>query len=240
MFTEKSKTGERREFRRGPGRPRGRTAQGDATRRQLYRVALRLIARKGYAETSLRDVARAARVSPGLLYKYFPSKRDLVLTLHAQLSADYARRVRHSAKRLWIDRVVAAVEVSIDTLRPHRDALVALIPVLVSNDGDGVLSPERASSRRLVQDAFVAAIGEADDAPDPAMAEALGRLFYIAHLVVLLLWLLDKSSRQRATGRLLAAIDQRKSWIALALTLPQMRPLVEAADALVREGLLCE
>ena len=240
MFTKKSKARSRAEApRRGPGRPPGRTRQGDATRQRLYGVALKLIARNGYEDTSLRDIARAAR-QPGLLYKYFPSKRDLVLTLHETLSADYARRVRGTTRRRWVDSVFAVLETSIATLRPHRDVLVALIPVLVSNEGDGVLSPERVGPRLLVQDAFVTAVTEADDAPDRELGEALGRLLYIAHLLIVLLWLLDKSDQQRATARMLEVIDASKSWIAFALVLPQVRALVEAADALIREGLLRE
>lgn len=220
------------------GRPPGRTEQGDATRQRLYDAALKLIARKGYERSSLRDIAHAAGVSPGLLYRYFPSKRDVVLRLHDELSAEYAAYVRHSSQRRWVDRVLTALSASIETLKPHRDVLTALIPALVSNEGDGVLAPERAVSRLRVQDAFVAAITEAEDSPDRAYAEALGRLFYLGHLVFILLWLLDKTDEQRATLELLEIVDANREWVAMALVFPQIRPLVEAADALIQHGLL--
>src|SRR4051812_24947622 len=74
------------------GRPRGRTAQGEAMRQRLYQTALRLIARRGYEETTLREIAKHAGVSVGLLYKYFPSKQAIVLELYGDLSSKYVAR----------------------------------------------------------------------------------------------------------------------------------------------------
>ncbi len=46
---------------------------------QIVRAAAAVLGRQGYAETSLKDVARAAGVAPGLLHYYFNSKEDLLL-----------------------------------------------------------------------------------------------------------------------------------------------------------------
>jgi AcrR family transcriptional regulator len=43
----------------------------------IVKAALPLFARKGYAETTTKDLARAAGVSEPLLYKHFPSKEAL-------------------------------------------------------------------------------------------------------------------------------------------------------------------
>jgi AcrR family transcriptional regulator len=52
----------------------------DAGRRtQIVRAAAAVLGRQGYAETSLKDVAREAGVAPGLLHYYFESKEDLLL-----------------------------------------------------------------------------------------------------------------------------------------------------------------
>ena len=54
----------------------GTTVQGvdidEAGRRsQIVRAAAAVLGRQGYAETSLKDVAREAKVAPGLLHYYF-------------------------------------------------------------------------------------------------------------------------------------------------------------------------
>ena len=43
----------------------------------IVKAALPLFARKGFAETTTKDLARAAGVSEPLLYKHFPSKEAL-------------------------------------------------------------------------------------------------------------------------------------------------------------------
>src|SRR5262249_3795838 len=77
---------------RGRGRPRGTTDQGAAARQRLYKTAIKLIASRGYEATTLRHIAKRADVSVGLLYRYFPSKRAVVLALYDDLSAEYATR----------------------------------------------------------------------------------------------------------------------------------------------------
>jgi AcrR family transcriptional regulator len=50
--------------------------QVDERRTQLLELGLRLFTDRSYDELSIDDIARAAGISKGLLYHYFPSKRD--------------------------------------------------------------------------------------------------------------------------------------------------------------------
>jgi AcrR family transcriptional regulator len=226
--------------RRGRGRPPGRTVQGHVARTRLYEEAIRLIGSRGYAEATLRDIARSARVSPALLYRYFPSKRAVVLALYDDLSAQYAERAQSMAPGTWRERFLFALRTSLDVLRPHRTVLAGLVPILVGDADDGVLAPSKAFSRRRVQAAFEAAVSGARDAPAREGALALGRLLYLIHLAVLLGWLLDRSPQQRATAGLLALLKRAMPAVALALRFPRMRALARAADGLLREGWLSE
>ncbi|MBM6676326.1 TetR/AcrR family transcriptional regulator [Olsenella uli] len=56
-------------------------------RRELLACAMRLFAEEGYDNVSVRAVARAAGVAPGLAYHYFDSKERLF----AEAIEDYAR-----------------------------------------------------------------------------------------------------------------------------------------------------
>src|SRR5712671_3459539 len=47
----------------------------------IVKAALPLFARKGFAETTTKDLARAAGVSEPLLYKHFPGKEALYLEI---------------------------------------------------------------------------------------------------------------------------------------------------------------
>jgi len=230
MFTETTKVRKR-------GRPPAETAQGAAARARLYRVALRLISERGYDATTLRDIAKEAGVSVGLLYRYFPSKQAVVIALYDELSADYARQAEAMAPGKWRDRFVFALRTSLGVLEPHRVALRALTPVLVGDPNDGIFAATTAFSRLRVQSVFEAAITGASDAPSSPLAESLGRLLYMIHLAVLLWWLLDKSPRQRATASLVALTEHLLPSAALALRVPPVRRFVSAVDGLIREAL---
>jgi AcrR family transcriptional regulator len=230
MFTENVKVRKR-------GRPAGETAQGAAARERLYRIAMRLIAERGYEATTLRDIAKKAGVSVGLLYRYFPNKQAVVIALYDELSADYARQAAAMPAGKWRDRFMFALRTSLEVLEPHRVALRALTPVLVGDPNDGIFAGTTAFSRVRVQGAFELAVTGASDAPSAPLAESLGRLLYMIHLSVLLWWLLDKSPKQRATTALLALTQQLLPSAALALRVPPVKRFVTSVDALIREAL---
>ncbi len=230
MFTENVKPRKR-------GRPAGQTAQGAAARQRLYGIAIRLMTRRGYESTTLRDVAKEAGVSVGLLYRYFPSKRAIIIALYDELSADYARQAVEMPRGRWRDRFIFALKASLQVLEPHRVALRALIPVLVGDPEEGVFAESAAFSRLRVQRVFEEAVVGSTDAPSPALAAAVGRLLYLVHLAVLLWWLLDKSSKQRATAALVLLTQQILPSAAVTLRLPPVRRFVLSSDELVREAL---
>jgi AcrR family transcriptional regulator len=230
MFTNNVKA-------RGRGRPPGQTPQGTAARQRLYETAIGLMAKQGYEDTTLRDVARDAGVSVGLLYRYFPSKRAIIIALYDELSAGYAHQAAAMPRGRWRDRFMFALTISLDVLKPHRAALRALTPVLVGNPDEGVFAEGAAFSRLRVQGVFEEAVVGATDAPAASIARAVGRLLYLVHLAVLLWWLLDKSRDQRATGALVTLIGQVLPSAALALRLPVMRRFVTSLDELIREAL---
>jgi AcrR family transcriptional regulator len=219
------------------GRPPGRSAQGAAARDHLYSTAIQLIATRGYEETTLRDIAEKAGVSVGLLYRYFPGKQAIVIALYDELSSEYARQAANMPTGRWRDRFMFALTTSLRVLEPHRVALRALTPVLVGDPEEGIFSPATAFSRLRVQRVFEEAVIDASDAPRQPLAEALGRLLYLVHLAVLLWWLLDKSSGQRATASLVSLTRQLLPSAALTLRVPPVRRFVVSVDELVRESL---
>jgi len=68
--------GERTE---GPPRPSLRERKKAKTRAAIQRHALRLFGTQGYEATTVEQIADAAEVAPSTLYRYFPSKADILL-----------------------------------------------------------------------------------------------------------------------------------------------------------------
>lgn len=56
---------------------------GTATKERIARTALRLFVEKGIAETTIRDIASAAGLSEGAMYRHYAGKDDLAWELFA-------------------------------------------------------------------------------------------------------------------------------------------------------------
>lgn len=76
------------------GQPGLRERKKLRTRQQISEVALRLFLARGFDAVSVADVAAAAEVSKPTLFRYFPSKEDLVIDRVADHREESARVVR--------------------------------------------------------------------------------------------------------------------------------------------------
>jgi AcrR family transcriptional regulator len=61
-------------------RPGLRERKRQRTLSEIQAVALRLFAQQGYEETTVEQIADEAEVSPSTVFRYFPTKEDLVLS----------------------------------------------------------------------------------------------------------------------------------------------------------------
>jgi AcrR family transcriptional regulator len=64
--------------------PKVSAAHLDARRRGILAAAQRCVARQGVAATTMRDICRAANLSPGGVYRYFSGKDKILAALAAQ------------------------------------------------------------------------------------------------------------------------------------------------------------
>jgi len=75
----------------------------DERRAQLLALGLSIFSERSYDEVSIDEIARAAGVSKGLLYHYFPTKRDF-----------YVAALRATAKELLDTTLASHAEGSVD------------------------------------------------------------------------------------------------------------------------------
>jgi AcrR family transcriptional regulator len=93
-------------------RPRGES-QVEDVRDRIVASALRCFAEKGYAGTSLREIAEAARTTKPMIYYYFQSKEGLYISTLGDLLQQFADS---------IDRATNPDDDPIDKLRTFCDA----------------------------------------------------------------------------------------------------------------------
>jgi AcrR family transcriptional regulator len=86
-------------------------------REQIVAAATAVIGRRGYANTSLKDVAQEAGIAPGLLHYYFPSKEELLLDVVGGLEEALMREWREAVAGIAdpLERVTAAVDSAVAT-----------------------------------------------------------------------------------------------------------------------------
>ena len=58
-----------------------RTRRGPHTRKQILDASLRLISERGFARTTVRDIARKAGITDAAIYYHFQSKREILEAL---------------------------------------------------------------------------------------------------------------------------------------------------------------
>ncbi len=88
--------------------PPPKTSRGERTRHRILDAAQSEIGSRGFAETSIGDIARAAGVAQGTFYVYFRSKedvlRDLVLRMGRRLRRHLTQATLGLTDRLEIER----------------------------------------------------------------------------------------------------------------------------------------
>jgi len=67
--------------------PKVSRAHLDARRRQVLDAAAACFAQQGFHRTTMQDVVRRARLSPGAIYRYFASKDDIIEAIAAERHA---------------------------------------------------------------------------------------------------------------------------------------------------------
>ena len=195
----------------------------------LLHSALELFAEKGYADTSMRDIAKRAGVSPGLAYKYHPSKEALAMALYGRIAERFTARAPDLPDGTVAERFAAAMSIKLSLITPWRRSLRALASRAIDpTDRLGVLGPRTGGIRARNSGVFALVVHGASDRPaNPAEAARLGRLLYGAHLGVILVWTQDEADDN---PRALAATN----FIVKALALYPMLEMLGAREGLER------
>jgi len=107
----------------------------DERRAQLLQLARKAFSDRSYDEVSIDDLAREAKISKGLLYHYFPTKRDLYVAGLREIAEELVQRVTNLPTDLApIERVRAGLEAYLDHIDQHSRAFVSLMRGGIGSD----------------------------------------------------------------------------------------------------------
>lgn len=115
-----------------------RSQHAEATRRAVLAAARSLFGKKGYAQTSVEEIADAARVTKGAVYHHFAGKEALFRAVLAEVEVEAEARATGAGDPEGppIDQIVARVNAYLDAALDEEMRRIALI------DGPAVLGLE--------------------------------------------------------------------------------------------------
>ncbi len=98
----------------------------DARRAQLVEVGTRLFSERPYDEIAIEDIAAAAGISKGLLYHYFPSKRDFYVETVRVAAAALVTATDPAPDAEPIHALGSGLEAYLAYVEEHRTGYVTL------------------------------------------------------------------------------------------------------------------
>jgi AcrR family transcriptional regulator len=211
-----------------------RAVKTEDTRSRILNAALELFRERGFAETTMREIAVRAGVATGAAYYYFASKDAIVMAFYQRAMEDMREEleeVLEGSKDLR-RRLTGLIEAKLKYFEPSRRLLAALAGHV---DPATPLSPFSEATREIrEQDAatFARAIEGGNVRVPEDLRAALPRILWMYQMGLILFWIHDASPEQRRT---LALVEKSVALVVRLLrlsSLPLMRPLRKQVLAL--------
>jgi AcrR family transcriptional regulator len=117
-------------------RPRIRL-ETDERRAQLLGLAKRAFSDRSYDDVSIDDLAREAKISKGLLYHYFPTKRDLYVAGLTEIADELVAAITGVPVDLApIDRVRLSLDAYLEYISRQARGFISLMRGGIGSDPD--------------------------------------------------------------------------------------------------------
>jgi AcrR family transcriptional regulator len=133
--------------------PRARL-EVDERRAQLVKLGLGFFAARTYDDVSIDELAREAGISKGLLYHYFPTKRDFYVATVRDAARQFLDLTATSESAPPLDRLRDGLDAYLDYVVAHAPAYAALLRGGIGSDPEvaQIIDETRAAlCQRLVE-----------------------------------------------------------------------------------------
>jgi AcrR family transcriptional regulator len=101
----------------------------DERREQLLNAGVSLLAGRPHQDVSIEEIAEAAGVSKGLLYHYFPTKKDFIVAAIRRAQLQLAERLQPDASLPLDQQLSSILDAFLDYVEEHATAYLAIFKV---------------------------------------------------------------------------------------------------------------
>lgn len=198
--------------------------KSEVTKERLLQVALELFQSKGFQETTMRDIAKAAELTPGAAYYHFRGKNEFVLAFYQQTLEASLKKLPELLKKetKLKDRLVSIAEEKFFQMKEFE----SLVSALVQNASGpkNPLSPfsrENSELREAALEQFEKVIDGSDcKISDPQHKTRVVKLLWFHHMLLIYFWIHDHSENKKSSKKLAA---QSSKIISQMLKLSQVK-----------------
>jgi AcrR family transcriptional regulator len=212
----------------------------DSARARIRAAALASFRERGYDATTIRRIAEETGVSVGTTNYHFASKNHLVQELYLEVQTshrDAAAPALAAAGADLAERVGIVYRTGLDQLTPYHPHAPEFLSAAVSPRSEiNPLSAASAPALAIVEELFATAVDGAAGVPADLRA-GLPRALVLAHLLLALYWVYDRSPGQRRTRALLEGGVRILKTVQPMLRLPLVRrPVRDLLDLVADAG----
>ncbi len=190
----------------------------EARRQQLLAAGMRLFRAASYEDISIEDIARSADVSKGLLYHYFPTKRDFLVAAVANAVDELTELLIFDPELTADEQADASIDVFLGYVEQRPAGFTTIFRT--RGGGDPELAQIIAEGRRRRRQFIIAGLARVTDVPleqlrTPVFEAAVEGWMFFAE-GVMLRWLERGDIDRPQVHRLLKAALQQVLPIAAA------------------------
>jgi AcrR family transcriptional regulator len=179
----------------------------DERREQLLRTGVELLGQRSYDEVSIDEIAQAAGVSKGLLYHYFPTKKDFVLAVLLEATKELKALTAPDPSLPPLEQLDASLDAFLSYVEEHAAAYKTIFRTRGGGDPDVRAALEQGREQRVTEvlDAVLAWGPQPGARPRPPALEAAvrGWIFFVEGVV--LQWLEQRDLEREQVRELLRA-----------------------------------
>ena len=121
----------------------------DARREQLVDLGVQIFSERPYDEVSIDDIAAAAGISKGLLYHYFPSKRDFYVDVVRYSASEMVSFTEPDRTLEPPARLVASLDRYLDYVESHARGYLTVLRAGIGSDPEVAAVVEHVRSQMV-------------------------------------------------------------------------------------------